>query len=165
MDPSLKYNQFYHFHKHMTGAGINEEKYVPNIGNVYTYRSNLKRGAGHRFFRRQRGLGLASFFTSLISRAAPILRTIGSHAVDVVSHIAKDAIKGENIKSSAIRNIKEAIPSALSSITNPPTLNTSETLKQELSREPKKRKSAAVISSPVIKRKKNRPTYSALKKL
>lgn len=152
----------------MIGSGINEgEKYIPNIGSVYTYRSNLKKGAGHRFFRRQRGLGLASFFTSLFSRAAPLLRNIGSHAVDVVSHIAKDAIKGENVKASAIRNIKEAIPAALSSISNPSltkSANIESPLSDELPREVKKRKS--VISSPIIKRKKtSRPSYTALKRL
>jgi hypothetical protein len=169
MEPSLKYNQFYHFHKHMVGSGINEGgKYVPHIGNVYTYRSNLKKGAGHRFFRRQRGLGLASFFTSLISRAAPVLRNIGSHAVDVVSNIAKDAIKGENIKTAAIRNIKEAIPAALSSITKPTLTNANELSPPPTPPPSRELKRKSVISSPIIKRKiprRPKTTYPALRRL
>lgn len=162
MNPSLKYNPYYHYLKFMVGDGFNDNTYIPGVGAVYSYRTSLKRGAGHRFFRRHRGLGFASFFTSLFSRAAPLLRKIGTHAVDVFSNIAKDTIQGENIKSATTRNLKEAIP-ALSKIVNPTIPSPSESV--SITEIPKKRKSV-VISSPIIKRKKTiRPTYTALKKL
>ena len=152
-----KYNRYYLYHKHVVGEGIANEQYIPDLGPVYTYRAGLRRGRGQYFIRR-RGLGLASFFSSLLQRATPLLRNIGSHAVDVVSNIAKDALQGENIKESAIKNIKKAVTPTINKILNPQT---------ETEKTPTKRKQPIVSSA--IKRKKVtfRPSasFTALKKI
>jgi len=142
-------NLYYHHFLLSIGKGVDPE-IDPNIGSIYRYKGGLYKGRPYYVIgniQRRRGLGIGSFFQSLFQRAAPLLRSLGSKTVDVVSNIAKDAIQGENIKTSAIKNIKEAIPAAFSGIINRDNTEYTPQL------ESRKRK---VISSSIKKNKKRK---------
>lgn len=122
-DPNNKYYRFFlsQVNKRQAGGGVA----IPELGEIYHFRNGLRRGNGHLVLghvRRRRGLGIGSFLLSLFQRAKPILKTIGTKAIDVASDIAKDALSGKDIRSSAISNISEALPSSIRNLTqNTPT--------------------------------------------
>jgi hypothetical protein len=102
-------NKYYGHFKAVIGRG--EGNYYANIGHVYKKRPGIQRGygrtlIGHKLSSRQRGLGFGSTLMSMFRMAAPILKVLGSKAVDVVSNVAKDAIRGENVKDSVIKHAK-----------------------------------------------------------
>jgi hypothetical protein len=100
-------NPYYSFFKETIGRGSG--KYYTGIGHVYTTRRGLQRGSG--FFMpgapmfNKRGMGFGNVMRALFRMATPILKVLGSKAVDVASNIAKDTIQGENIKDSAVRHV------------------------------------------------------------
>lgn len=157
MHPSLKYNIFFQHHMRAVGGGGFDNPFTPN---VYTIRQSLKRGQGQYFLRR-RGLGLGSFFTSLWQKATPLLKNIGAHAVDVVSHIAKDALHGENIKESAVRNLKEAVAPIVSNLIKTPDTSTANEINNPL---PPITSESVTVSQPSRKRSKITPSYSVKKR-
>lgn len=162
MEPS--HNRYYLYFKHSSGEGLDYgEKYVPSLGQIYSYNPGLQRGRGQLFLRR-RGLGFASFFSSLIQRATPLLRNIGSRAVDVVSNIAKDTLQGTNLKEAAIKNISKAVSDYTNSSSAEEAPTSLPPQPQQSISKAKKRKT--LIASSVA-RKKAYPNiqYTALNKL
>ena len=153
----IKHNRYYVHFRNSLGYGLQAE---PDFGQFYSYKSGLQRGRGQLFLRR-RGLGFASFFTSLFQKASPLLKSFGSKAVDVVSNIAKDALQGENIKDSAAKNITQAISSAFTNN------STKEVNKPILQNPPKRKRIGPVISSSVPKKKfkSEYSKFTTLKKL
>lgn len=106
-------NKYYGHFKAVTGGGV-YDGYYTNMGQVYKTRPGVQRGYGHhmvnpRLSSRQRGLGFGSTLMSMFRMAAPILRALGSKAVDVVSNVAKDAIQGSNIKESVVKRGKDGV--------------------------------------------------------
>lgn len=99
-----------------------------NLGSIYRYKGGLYKHKSHFISsRRRRGLGFGSFFSSLFQRAAPLLRTLGTKTIDLVSNIAKDSLAGEPIKNSSIKHIQKALPEAFSGlITRPSNITKSE---------------------------------------
>lgn len=160
MDEPL-HNRYYLYFKESQGGGASSEKYVPDLGFVYSYNTNLRRGRGQLFLRR-RGLGFSSFFSSLFQRAAPFLRNIGTKAVDVVSNIAKDTLQGENLKDSAVKNITKAVTEF---VTPNQTTNNHSEGKQNIGITENKKRKTLIASSIAQKKKKPNFKYTALKKL
>lgn len=123
-----KNNKYYLFFMNQAGKRLDGDGIaVPDLGEIYHFRNGLRRGNGHLVFgriRRRRGLGIGSFLLNLFNRAKPVLRAIGTKAVDVASSIAKDALSGEDIKTSAISNITAALPPTLKRFAG---INTEET--------------------------------------
>jgi hypothetical protein len=160
MDEPL-HNRYYLYFKESRG-GISE-RYEPDLGYVYSYNTNPQRGRGHLATRR-RGLGLYSFFAPYLQRATPFLRNLGSKAVDLVSNIAKDTLKGESLRDSAVKNISKAV----TDFTNSPSKSneTSEKGKQNIDWPSENRKRKTLIASSIARKKlRPNPKYTALKKL
>jgi hypothetical protein len=105
-------NKYYGHFKAVMGKG--DGSYYANMGHVYKTRPGVQRGYGSyivnpRLSSRQRGLGFGSTMMSLFKMAAPILRSLGSKAVNVAANVAQDAIQGSNIKDSVIRHAKNEV--------------------------------------------------------
>jgi hypothetical protein len=163
MDPS--HNRYYLYFKESSGEGLDTnagERYIPSLGQIYSYNPGLQRGRGQLFLRR-RGLGFASFFSSLIQRATPLLRNIGSRAVDVVSNIAKDTLQGQNLKEAAIKNISKAVSEYTTPSQEQKVQTTNITASES---KPKTKKRKTLIASSIARKKTATPfNYSALNKL
>lgn len=114
-----EYNRYYrHFLESMGGG----EFEVPELGEIYHYRSPLRGGGGHLFhahIRQRKGLGFGTYLSSFYQRAKPLLKVLGSQAVNVISGIARDAISGQNIQDATIRNIAKALPPGALPLTLP----------------------------------------------
>lgn len=114
------------YYKHFLlslGRGLDSTTEESNLGSIYRYKGGLYRRKSQLVStRRRRGLGFGSFFASLFQRAAPLLRTLGSKTVDLVSNIAKDSLAGEPIQASAIKHIQKAVPAAFSGLITRPSL-------------------------------------------
>lgn len=105
-------NKYYEHFKAVVGRG--DGGYYANMGHVYKVRPGIQRGFGHytvgaRLSSRQRGTGFGSTIMSMFRMAVPILKALGSKAVNVVSNIAQDAIQGSNIKDSAVLHTKNEV--------------------------------------------------------
>jgi hypothetical protein len=163
LPPEAKFNRYYtYFHREITGHGLDDD-YEPNIGSVYNYRIGLERRGRGQYYARHRGFGLGSFFSSLFHRATPFLRNLGTHAVSIVSNIAKDAVQGENIKESAIKHITKAVAPVVDNLlaTKPqPPLSPQQPVSNN-----RKRKKTITASSIKQKTRRNNPSYSALNKI
>jgi hypothetical protein len=161
MEPS--HNRYYQYFIHASGEGLDsDEKFVPNLGQIYSYNPSLLRGRG-QLAGAHRGRG---FFGDLWRSATPYLKNLGSRAVDLVSNIAKDTLHGTSIKEAAIKNIAKTVSDITSSNTSPNVEVEEATPPPQSSRlKPKKRKS--LIASSIARKKSFRPNipYSALSKL
>lgn len=112
-----EYNRYYRHFLTQIGGG---EVEVPELGEIYRYNSPLRKGGGHLFharIRQRKGLGFGSLIASLYQRAKPLLKVLGTQAVNVISGIAKDTISGQNIKDATVRNIAKALPPGLVPVT------------------------------------------------
>jgi hypothetical protein len=105
-------NKYYGHFKAVMGRG--DGSYYANMGHVYKTRPGVQRGYGSyivspKLSSRQRGLGFGSTLMSMFKMAAPILKALGSKAINVVSNVAQDAIQGSNIKDSAIKHARSEV--------------------------------------------------------
>jgi len=115
-------NPYYRHFLAQSGAGGVD---IPDLGEIYRYKSALRKGYGHLFhtrIRQRKGLGFGTFLSSLYQRAKPLLKVLGAQAVNVISGIAKDTISGQNIKDATIRNIAKALPPGLIPVIKPNTV-------------------------------------------
>jgi len=160
---TLNNRYFHYFHNQVTGRGIIEDDYVPNLGQVYNYNIGLRRGRG-QFYGRHRGFGLGSFFSSLLQRATPFLRNIGNHAVNAAANIAKEAIQGNNIKEAAIKHISNAVAPVVQNLLSN---QQQQQQQQPPPPAPKSTKKRKIITTKAknIKRAQNNPNYTALSKI
>ena len=72
--------------------------------------SSLQRGGNGSFYRRpvlQRGYGLRSIFKSVARSVMPSLKEIGKSALTTGLEVLQDVAKGENIKSTPNKQLKE----------------------------------------------------------
>jgi hypothetical protein len=141
-----KFFQFFEWQQQQElqqGSGMKQENiFIPELGEIYRYRRGLQTGAGHFNFgfqaRQKQGFGFRDYFTNIFQRATPFLRTLGTKVVDIVSDIARDSLKGENVKEAAIKNITKALPEAITGLlTKQGTANPSDTtapIKRKLQR-------------------------------
>ena len=158
MEPS--HNRYYQYFIHASGEGLDsDERFVPNLGQIYSYNPSLLRGRGQLAGAHQ-GRG---FFGILWRSATPYLKNLGSRAVDLVSNIAKDTLQGTNIKEAALNNLAKTVSDITSSNTSPKIQE--ETASQSSRPKPKKRKN--LIASSIARKKAYAPNiqYSALSKL
>lgn len=95
------------------------------IGDVYESLPIFQRGYGGGaggvytrsvYQRSKLGYGIGSFFSRIFSFAKPWLKQGLQHAIDIGSNVAKDALAGENLKSSLKTRIKERIPEKYSAL-------------------------------------------------
>lgn len=106
----LETNPYYGYFRELSGRGNGE--YYTGIGQIYKSRRGLQRGYG--FFMpgtpvgSRRGLGIANIFKSLFKIATPILKNVGSRAVDLLSGTAKDVLQGSNVKESFMKHGRDA---------------------------------------------------------
>ena len=161
-------NPYYGYFKEVVGRGSGQ--YYPGIGQVYRARRGIQRGYGHFFagtpYRTRRGLGIGSALMSLFRMASPILRVLGSKAVDVAANIAKDSIQGDNFKSSAIKHTSTGakqllgkVPEAFSGLMTkniPPIRNELSTDSEPAETGANSR--IATRKNPAIRRRKRPPT-------
>jgi len=115
-----EYNRYYQHFLNQTGRGGFT---IPEIGEIYHYKTALRRGEGRLFNSRiqhRRGLGFGTYLSALYQRAKPLLKVLGTKAVNIVSNIAKDTLSGKNLKDAAVQNIIKALPPGISSIAFPP---------------------------------------------
>jgi len=168
--PNTQYNRYYHyFRREISGRGFDddEDDYVPNIGHVYNYRVGLERHGRGQFYARHRGFGLGSFFSSLFQRATPFLRNLGSHAVDIVSNIAKDAVQGESIKEAAIKHITKAVTPVVNNLLSnqQQEQQQQQQQQQQTSNNNPNRKRKKTVTSSIKQKSKRYSSYSALNKI
>jgi hypothetical protein len=111
-------NRYYEYFKEAVGKG--DGQYYANIGEIYRMRPGIQRGYGQFVVgsrlqgRYKRGMGIGSAIMSLFKRAVPLLKVLGSRAVDLASNIAKDTIQGNNVKESAIKHASNEANTLLS---------------------------------------------------
>lgn len=130
-------NRYYNFFRDSIGKG--EGVYYKDIGHVYKSPGGLQRGFGKiymrgRMFHSRRGLGFGSTLMSLFRLAKPMLKNLGSKAVNLAADVAKDVIHGDNVKQSALKHLSSEAKTFISKlpqpfsglIAKPPTSNTSE---------------------------------------
>jgi hypothetical protein len=113
------YNRYYQHFLNQSGRG---EFTIPELGEIYHYKTALRRGNGHLFnsrIRYRRGLGFGTILSSLYQRAKPLLRVLGTKAVNVISNIAKDTLSGKNFKDATIKNISQALPPGIAAFIPP----------------------------------------------
>jgi hypothetical protein len=155
-------NKYYKHFLLTLGSGI-DSQVEPNIGSVYRYRGGLHKGRPHLVLgsiHRRRGLGFGSLLQSLFQRAAPLLRTLGTKTVDIVSNIAKDSLQGANIKDSAIKHIQQAVPEAFSGL-----INREEPVKENFTIINKRKRSAAATRKTVTSNKLRKRSGSGINQL
>lgn len=119
------HNKYYTFFRNQAGHQLLQGKGVaiPDLGEIYRFKGGLRTGRGQFMLGRARirsGSGIASYLLSMLQRATPFLRTLGSKAIDVASNIAKDAIRGDSLKTAAISNIRANVPDSIVSHFLPP---------------------------------------------
>lgn len=104
-----------------SGSGDSSEYvYVPHYGHVYKYNPGLRHGSGVLIpsvglypYGNLHGLGVKNFFRNLFHRARPILRSVGNKVVDITANIVKDTIEGKDLKTAAVKNVVQALPTVL----------------------------------------------------
>ena len=112
-------NKYYEYFRDALGRG--EGRYHTNFGEIYRMRPGLQRGygkfvIGRGMHRHRYGMGFGSVIMSLFKRAVPLLKVLGSKAVEVASNVAKDAIHGNNVKDSAIRHLSNEANTLMGSV-------------------------------------------------
>jgi hypothetical protein len=114
-----EHNRYYQHFLQQAGRG---EFTVPDIGEIYHYKSPLRKGSGYLInsrIQQRRGLGVGTYLSSLYQRAKPLLRVLGAKAVNLVSNIAKDTLSGEDFKVAAEKNLRKSLPPGIAAFALP----------------------------------------------
>jgi hypothetical protein len=127
-----EYNRYYHHFLNQRGRG---QLTIPEIGEIYHYKTALRRGEGHLFnarIRDRNGLGFSPVLSSILQRGKPLFQVLGTKAVNVISNIAKDTISGKKFKDAVIKNIHKALPPGVAQFI-PPNLGDSSVVNSPVS--------------------------------